>query len=238
MENTQAFPFGFDPSRAARKLRFAAEHWEREHGRQHHGGGRRGGGRGGRGGWGGGWGGGFGGFPFGGPGGFGPRFGRRGSRASRGDIRLAALALLAEAPMHGYQLMREIGNRTDGLWQPSPGAVYPALQQLEDEGLVTADKAEGKRVFQLTGDGTRYVAEHREEIDGVWDTVGEDLDESWLELAEVGKQVAQAFMQVASAGTRKQRAEARDIMAETRRKLYRILAEDAPEQTEPQDTTE
>src|SRR2546423_1239758 len=84
-------------------------------------------------------------------------------------------------------------------------------------------RAEGKRVFQLTEDGTRYVAEHREEIDGVWDTVGEDLDESWLELAEVGKQVAQAFMQVASAGTRKQRAEARDIMADTRRKLYRIL---------------
>jgi DNA-binding PadR family transcriptional regulator len=235
MESTQAFPFGFDPSRAARKLRFAAEHWEREHGRQHHGGGRRGGGRGGRGGWGGGWGAGFGGFPFGGPG---ARFGRRGSRASRGDIRLAALALLAEQPMHGYQLMREIGTRTDGLWQPSPGAVYPALQQLEDEGLVTADKAEGKRVFQLTEDGTRYVAEHREEIDGVWDAVGEDLDESWLELAEVGKQVAQAFMQVAGAGTRKQRAEARDIMADTRRKLYRILAEDAPEQTEPQDTVE
>lgn len=235
MEDTQAFPFGFDPSRTVRKLRFAAEHWEREHGQHHHHGGRRGGGRGGRGGWGGGWGAGFGGFPFGGPG---PRFGRRGSRASRGDIRLATLALLANAPMHGYQLMREIADRTDGLWQPSPGAVYPALQQLEDEGLVTADKAEGKRVFQLTEDGTRYVAEHREEIDGVWDTVGEDLDESWLELAEVGKQVAQAFMQVASAGTRKQRAEARDIMADTRRKLYRILAEDAPEQSEPQDPTE
>jgi DNA-binding PadR family transcriptional regulator len=234
MEDTAAFPFGFDPSRAARRLQSVAEQWSREHGRQHHGGGRRGGGRGGRGGWGG-WGAGFGGFPFGGPG---PRFGRRGGRASRGDIRLAALALLAEQPMHGYQLMREIGNRTEGLWQPSPGAVYPALQQLEDEGLVTADKAEGKRVFQLTEDGTRYVAEHREEIDGVWETVGDDVDESWLELAEVGKQVAQAFMQVASAGTRRQRAEARDIMAETRRKLYRILAEDAPERSEPQDTPE
>jgi DNA-binding PadR family transcriptional regulator len=235
MEDTAAFPFGFDPSRAARRLQSVAEQWSREHGRQHHGGGRRGGGRGGRGGGWGGWGAGFGGFPFGGPG---PRFGRRGGRASRGDIRLAALALLAEQPMHGYQLMREIANRTEGLWQPSPGAVYPALQQLEDEGLVTADKAEGKRVFQLTEDGTRYVAEHREEIDGVWETVGDDVDESWLELAEVGKQVAQAFMQVASAGTRRQRAEARDIMAETRRKLYRVLAEDAPEQSEPQDTPE
>jgi DNA-binding PadR family transcriptional regulator len=236
MENTASFPFGFDPSRAARRLRFAAEQWGQEHGRQHRGGRRGHHGR--DGGWGG-WGGGFGGFPFGGPG---QRWGRRGGRASRGDIRLAALALLADQPMHGYQLMREIADRTEGLWRPSPGAVYPALQQLEDEGLVTADKAEGKRVFRLTEEGTRYVAEHREEIDGVWDAVGEDVDESWLELAEVGKQVAQAFMQVATAGTRRQRAEARDIMADTRRKLYRILAEDAPEQDTqqagPQDTTE
>lgn len=162
------------------------------------------------------------GFPFGGPG----RRSRRSGRAGRGDIRLAVLALLAEAPMHGYQLMREIAGRTDGIWRPSPGAVYPALQQLEDEDLVTADKAEGKRVFRLTEQGTGYVEEHRAEIDGVWDSVNEDVDESWLELAQLGKGVVEAFMQVTQAGDRKQVAAARDIMAETRRRLYRILAEE------------
>ena len=105
----------------------------------------RGGGRGrGRGrGWGG---------DFGRHGGFGPRFGR-GPRAGRGDVRAAILALLAEEPMHGYQIITELTERSRGVWRPSPGSVYPTLQVMEDQGLVTADKSEGRRVFTLTEAG-------------------------------------------------------------------------------------
>lgn len=183
---------------------------------------------------------GFGGF--GDMGGFGFPFGhrpRRGSRASRGDIRLAVLALLSEQAMHGYQLMREISARSEGLWRPSPGAIYPALSQLEDEGLIEPESGGSKRVFRLTADGVRYVEEHRGEIDAVWDSVDSDMSEDWFELANTGRQIMQAFFQVVSAGNRRQIAEATELMAETRRRLYRILAEeeadsdDAPEVDDP-----
>src|ERR1700691_3802503 len=95
-------------------------------------------------------GGGYGGFPFGGPGGGGP-FGRgRGRKARRGDIRTAALLLLAEEPRNGYQIMQEVEERSDGVWRPSPGSAYPALQQLEDEGLIRSEKIDGRKLFQLT----------------------------------------------------------------------------------------
>src|SRR5829696_6959025 len=94
-----------------------------------------------------------GGFP-----GFGPP---RGPRARRGDVRAALLLLLAEEPRNGYQLMQEIEQRSDGLWRPSPGSVYPALQQLEDEGLVTP-AGEGRKAYTLTADGRAHVEEHRE----------------------------------------------------------------------------
>src|SRR4249919_1945395 len=86
----------------------------------------------------------------------GPRRGRRGGpgrRARRGDVRVAALALLSERPMHGYEMIQELEERTDGVWRPSPGAVYPALQLLEDQGFVTADAEAGKRLFSLTDTG-------------------------------------------------------------------------------------
>ena len=92
--------------------------------------------------------------------GFGPGFGR-GQRARRGDVRAALLALLAEEPRNGYQLMQEIERRTEGVWRPSPGSVYPALQQLEDEGLVRAQEGGGRKLFELTDDGREYVAEPR-----------------------------------------------------------------------------
>src|SRR5690349_11942593 len=86
----------------------------------------------------GGWGG-YGGFPFGGPGHGGGRFGR-GRKARRGDIRTAALLLLAEEPRNGYQIMQEVEERSEGMWRPSPGSVYPALSQLEDEGLIRSQE--------------------------------------------------------------------------------------------------
>ena len=82
-----------------------------------------------------------------------------GRRAGRGDIRAAILALLAEAPKHGYQIIREIAERSEGAWTPSPGSVYPTLQQLTDEGLVRSDETEGKRVYELTEEGRTSAAD-------------------------------------------------------------------------------
>ncbi len=98
----------------------------------------------------------------GGPWGWGSwdRQGPKATRAGRGDVRSAVLALLTEEPMHGYQIIQEIGRRSGGAWKPSPGSVYPTLQQLEDEGLVRADEQEGRRVYRLTdaGRATRHRA--------------------------------------------------------------------------------
>jgi DNA-binding PadR family transcriptional regulator len=169
---------------------------------------------------------GFGPPPFG-PGmrGFGPR-GRRGRRTSRGDIRTAVLALVAEQPRHGYEIIQEIADRTGGAWRPSPGSVYPTLSQLEDEGLVRVEQAEGRRVVHLTEEGTRYVDEHREELDAVWASVGRDGDdESAVELWEQLGQLHAAAAQVMAAGTPEQIATATTTITEARKAIYRLLAE-------------
>ena len=100
------------------------------------------------------------------------RRGMRGPRATRGDVRAAALALLAEEPMNGYQIIQAIGERSDGVWRPSPGSVYPALQQLEDEGLIRAEAGEGgRRAYQLTDEGRAYAEAHPDELRAPWDAV-------------------------------------------------------------------
>src|SRR5258707_548942 len=93
--------------------------------------------------------------PWGGSGPWGPPFGGRGGgpRVRRGNVRAAILALLAERPMHGYEMIQELEARTNGLWRPSAGSIYPTLQLLEDEGLVTGEESEGKRRFTLTDGG-------------------------------------------------------------------------------------
>ena len=105
--------------------------------------------------------------PFGRGGPFGAFFGDghggfpRGPRARRGDVRAAALLLLAEEPRNGYQIMQEIEKRSGGVWRPSPGSVYPALAQLEDEGLIRVDEQEGRRSYTLTDIGHAYVQVRR-----------------------------------------------------------------------------
>src|SRR5688572_25886972 len=102
--------------------------------------------------------------------GFGPP---RGPRARRGDVRAAVLVLLAEEPRNGYQLMQEIEERSDGVWRPSPGSVYPALQLLEDEGLVRVE-GEGRKAYTLTDEGSAHVEEHAAELGTPWDAVKGD----------------------------------------------------------------
>ena len=156
----------------------------------------------------------------------GGRRGRRGGpgrRARRGDVRAAALALLTERPMHGYEMIQELEERTDGVWRPSPGAVYPALQLLEDQGFVTADAEAGKRLFSLTDTGREEAAKlgYRKP----WDDVTAGIDPSQFKLRDALGPIAIAARQVALDGTPAQQAAAAEVLTETRRKLYAILAE-------------
>src|SRR6476646_5502624 len=158
----------------------------------------------------------------------GPGFGPpgRGRRTRRGDVRAAALLLLEEEPRNGYQLMQEIEERSGGVWRPSPGSIYPALAQLEDEGLVHSDEAAGRRAFQLTDAGRTYLEENREALGSPWDEVGGDLPEGVIELRKLMMQLGMATMQVAQAGDEAQTAEAHKVLEDARRSLYRILAGD------------
>jgi DNA-binding PadR family transcriptional regulator len=163
--------------------------------------------------------------------GFGPQFGfggphGRGRRARRGDVRAAALLLLEEEPRNGYQLMQEIEERSGGVWRPSPGSIYPALSQLEDEGLVRSDESAGRRAFELTPEGRTYVEENRDALGIPWEEAGGDLPEGLIELRKLMMQLGMATMQVAQAGDDAQTAEAQKVLEEARRSLYRILAGD------------
>ena len=94
--------------------------------------------------------------------------GTRAPKVRRGDVRAAILDVLAVEPMNGYQIIQQIAERSGGAWKPSPGSVYPTVQQLEDEGLVEATEAEGRRTLRLSDAGREYVATHPEELAATW----------------------------------------------------------------------
>jgi DNA-binding PadR family transcriptional regulator len=148
-------------------------------------------------------------------------------KASRGDVRAAILALLREGPRNGYQIMSDIEERSGGAWRPSPGAVYPALSQLADEGLITGEEAGGSRTFRLTDLGREYVEQNPEMARGAWES--SEQQEAWqvpglfAEAARLGA----GIVQIAHAGTPGQVRTAERLLERTRRELYRILAEDA-----------
>jgi DNA-binding PadR family transcriptional regulator len=167
----------------------------------------------------------FGGSPWAGMWGGPPPWGRR-PKAKRGDVRAAILALLAEGPRNGYQIITDIEERTEGTWRPSPGAVYPALQQLSDEGLIVAEEGEGRRTYGLTEAGHAYVEAHPTEVRTPWDDIPPDAHAGLGDLFKLAAQTGAAVVQVAQAGTEEHVAEARNILSETKRKLYNLLAED------------
>lgn len=171
----------------------------------------------------------MGGGPFGGAGPFGRGGGRGrgpgGRRARRGDVRLALLRLLAEDPANGYQLMQTIEERSGGRWRPSPGSVYPTLAQLEDEGLIRSAEAEGSRRFEITDAGREHL-ESRVDEPEPWKPADEEGENAITELAPLVIQIGKAAWQVATVGDDAQRARAIELLSETRRSLYRILAED------------
>jgi DNA-binding PadR family transcriptional regulator len=171
--------------------------------------------------------------PFGGwlpppPGG--RRRGRRGwfgPRARRGDVRAAILALLDEQSMHGYQIIQELESRSGGRWRPSPGSVYPTLQLLEDEGLVVRKEGEGKRVYSLTEEGKAQAAAQLERAGArPWEELAHEPSDSMHKLRKEAFQVGAAAMQAAHAGSDEQAAQALEVLADARRRIYAILAED------------
>ncbi len=160
--------------------------------------------------------------------------GPRGNRARRGDVRTALLVLLDEEPRNGFGLMQEIERRSDGAWRPSPGAVYPALQQLEDEGLVALGEHEGQRAYVITEAGRAQVAERDAAAPAPWDAVREDAGTGPRAVIGLARELAIATAQIVRGGGDAQVAQAQEVLRTARRSLYRILAddEDGPAATE------
>lgn len=164
------------------------------------------------------------GFEFG-PGRGRPRGRRRGGRG--GDVRAAALLLLDEQPRHGYDLIKEIGERSGGSWNPSPGSIYPVLQQLEDEGLIDFERVDGRKTASLTDAGTAHVGEHRDELGTPWEQAeGQRPTDERRALAAGLKGFIKAWQQVVETGTPAQQEAATAALDDARKAMYRILAGD------------
>jgi DNA-binding PadR family transcriptional regulator len=174
------------------------------------------------------------------PGPGGPAGAPRGKKAGRGDVRAAILALLREGARTGYQIMSDIEDRSGGAWRPSPGAVYPALAQLADEGLIVGEESAGRRTFSLTEAGRQYVEQHPDMARGAWESPAQQ--EAWqvpglfAEAARLGA----GIVQITHVGTPEQLREAERLLERTRRRLYQILAEDDedPDDDDPDDGDE
>jgi DNA-binding PadR family transcriptional regulator len=168
-----------------------------------------------------------------GPGEWGPHHGRgrrrgRGprGRGRRGDVRAAILALLAEAdgPMHGYEMINEIGERSGGFWKPSPGSVYPTLQLLADEGLIAnVGGKSGKRLFELTDAGREAAAALGEKPP--WEQIAQDVEPTEVALRHAAMALRGALFQVATVGSAAQQARAVTVVNTARSELYAILGE-------------
>lgn len=158
-----------------------------------------------------------------GPGRHGPGGRRRRTRVSRGEVRNAILLLLTEQPMHGYQIMQEFEERSGGGWQPSPGSIYPTLQQLADEDLVVSEPSDGKNVFSLTEAGRAAISELDEPP--AWERFDAEGAAGMLNLRRSMFQLGAATKQVAATGTERQVEAARAVLGDARKALYQILAE-------------
>jgi len=138
-------------------------------------------------------------------------------------VRAAVLGLQTERPMHGYEMIQELETRTGGVWRPSPGSVYPTLQLLEDEGLIVSEESGGRKRFTLTEAGQAEAAQAADSRP--WQQFDEDEMATVQGFREAGFGILQALRQVGFAGTPEQRDRALEVLNETRRKLYAILAE-------------
>lgn len=144
-------------------------------------------------------------------------------RARRGDVRTAVLRLLAEQPMHGYQIIQELAARSEGAWSPSAGSVYPTLQLLADEGLITSEETAGKKVFSLTTAGDAAVAEVADQA-APWEAAAQN-DSGVAGYREAVAKLMHAAFQVGKNGSAEQIAAGIEVLNDARKKLYAILAD-------------
>jgi len=151
----------------------------------------------------------------------------RGPRRGRGDVRTAVLMLLLERPMHGYEMIQQIRERSSEAWSPSPGAIYPTLQLLTDEGLITTDDLDGKKVSRLTETGQTLAQELQATKTAPWDEASADAGSGAHSLREAIFHLMSATKQMAMAGTDAQRQRTTELLDETRKKIYALLASDA-----------
>ena len=152
----------------------------------------------------------------------------RAPKAGRGDVRAAILALLREGPRNGYQIMSEIEERSGGAWRPSPGAVYPALQLLADEGLIAGEESGGRRTFSLTEAGRRHIEDDPEAARPAWEAMAQDEPGEMPGLFAQAARLGGSIVQLAHAGTPEQIRAAERLLEQTRRQMYQILASDEP----------
>jgi DNA-binding PadR family transcriptional regulator len=150
---------------------------------------------------------------------------KAGTRMGRGDVRAAVLALLVETPMHGYQIIHEIEERSGGAWKPSPGSVYPTLQLLADEGFIVAEESNGRKTYSLTDEGRRE-ADAAADRSAPWEAPSARDSGRSTALPKAGIGLAQAAAQVGRSGSPEQVEQAVAVLDEARRKLYSILAQD------------
>ena len=148
--------------------------------------------------------------------------GRGRGRAQRGDIRTAIVLLLTDQPMHGYQIMQAMSDRTGGAWQPSPGAIYPTIAQLEDEGLVTTQEEDGRRLVTLTPEGRAYVEERSARLGDPFAVFADGPNRP--DLRDPLHQLHAAVRQIEVGGDAAQLEAAAQTLAQARRSLYLILA--------------
>jgi DNA-binding PadR family transcriptional regulator len=148
--------------------------------------------------------------------------GRGGRTVRRGNVRLAILSALKERAMHGYELIQDLERRTGGRWRPSAGSVYPTLQLLEDEGLLTSEHVDGRRTYSLTDAGTKEADEHPLTAEGWTENAGP----GGPSLPELAGRLIAAASELDRIGTDAARKEARETLVEARKRLYRLLAED------------
>ena len=164
-----------------------------------------------------------GGFGFGPGGPRGRGRGRGQGRGRRGDVRAAILKLLADRPMHGYEMIQEIAERSQNLWRPSPGSVYPTLQLLVDEGLIVGTESEGsKKLFELTNDG-RAAADKVETPP--WEEIADGVDPQQVTLQSAVAQLMGAIAQSAYAASEEQQDRILDVVNKARREIYGVLGE-------------
>ncbi len=146
-----------------------------------------------------------------------------GSRARRGDVQSAVIALLKEQGMHGYQMIQELSERTDGAWSPSPGSIYPTLQSLEKQGLVTSEKDGGRRIFTLTEAGLAHAEALPDQAP--WDEMAVESDPA-KRLREAFHALMTATVQVGRSGSVGHMEKTADVLVEARRGIYEVLAGD------------